>query len=89
MPFTNSDLAIEMTCPSELWVSSKRIAKEATLCCLSTFEQICFSIQVSDLSAQDLVVVIVAQKVKDPCIEDERQYRAPHLPARLLIAAMS
>ncbi|KZV19761.1 thioredoxin superfamily protein [Dorcoceras hygrometricum] len=44
--------------------------------------------QVSDLSAWDLVVVIVAQKVKDACIEDERQNRAPHLPAGLLIAAM-
>ncbi|KZV32271.1 hypothetical protein F511_20488 [Dorcoceras hygrometricum] len=25
----------------------------------------------------------------DACIEDERQYRAPHLPAGLLITAMS
>ncbi|KZV38252.1 hypothetical protein F511_13576 [Dorcoceras hygrometricum] len=39
--------------------------------------------------AWDPVVVIVAQKVKDACIEDERQYRAPHLPAGLLLASMS
>ncbi|KZV51527.1 hypothetical protein F511_35671 [Dorcoceras hygrometricum] len=72
-----------------LWVSSKRIGKEATLCSLLEFEQICFSVQVLDLSARDLVVVIVAQKVMDACIEDERQYRAPHLPAGFLIATMS
>ncbi|KZV57412.1 hypothetical protein F511_04849 [Dorcoceras hygrometricum] len=63
--------------------------KEATLCSLLEFEQIFFSVQVPDLSARDLVVVIVAQKVKDACIEDERQYRAPHLPAGFLTAAMS
>ncbi|KZV21230.1 hypothetical protein F511_28064 [Dorcoceras hygrometricum] len=72
-----------------LGVSSKRIAKVATLCSLLAFEQIYFSVQVSDLSARDLVVVIVDQKVKDSCIEDVRQYHAPHLPAGLLIAAMS
>ncbi|KZV19154.1 hypothetical protein F511_10045 [Dorcoceras hygrometricum] len=72
-----------------LGVSSKRIVKEATLCSLLAFEQICFSVQVSDLSARDIVVVIVAQKVKDSCIEDERQYRTPHLPAGLLIPVMS
>ncbi|KZV40741.1 hypothetical protein F511_14781 [Dorcoceras hygrometricum] len=37
----------------------------------------------------DLVVVILAQKVKDACIEDERKYRAPLLPAGLLLAAMN
>ncbi|KZV33848.1 hypothetical protein F511_22998 [Dorcoceras hygrometricum] len=37
-------------------------------------------VKVSDLSARDLVMVSVAQKVKDACIEDERKYRAPHLP---------
>ncbi|KZV39043.1 hypothetical protein F511_34474 [Dorcoceras hygrometricum] len=44
---------------------------------------------VSDLSSRDIVVVIVAQKVKDACNEAERQYRHPHLPAGLLLAAMS
>ncbi|KZV23736.1 hypothetical protein F511_31832 [Dorcoceras hygrometricum] len=91
-----------------LEIRCKKIAKEVTLCSLLPFEQIFFSVQVSDLSARDLVVVIVAQKVKvsdlsardlvvvivaqkvkDACIEDERQHRAPHLPAGLLLAAVS
>ncbi|KZV22887.1 ubiquitin-protein ligase [Dorcoceras hygrometricum] len=47
-----------------LAISWKKIAKEATLCSLLEFEQICFSVQVLDLCARDPVVVIVAQKVK-------------------------
>ncbi|KZV26265.1 hypothetical protein F511_41974 [Dorcoceras hygrometricum] len=45
-------------------ISWKKFVKEATLCSLLPIEQICFSVQVSDLCARDLVVVIIAQKVK-------------------------
>ncbi|KZV46379.1 hypothetical protein F511_16018 [Dorcoceras hygrometricum] len=45
-----------------LWVSSKRITKEATLCSLLAFEQIFFPFQVSDLVAWTSIVVIVAQE---------------------------
>ncbi|KZV33504.1 hypothetical protein F511_31109 [Dorcoceras hygrometricum] len=45
-------------------LSLERIVKEATLCSLLEFEHICFPVQVSDLVDRDLVVVIVAQKVK-------------------------
>ncbi|KZV46874.1 DNA-directed RNA polymerase II subunit A [Dorcoceras hygrometricum] len=45
-------------------ISWKKIVKEATFCSLLPIEQICFSVQVSDLCARDLVVVIIAQKVK-------------------------
>ncbi|KZV33468.1 hypothetical protein F511_12982 [Dorcoceras hygrometricum] len=43
-------------------ISWKKIVKEATLYSQLPFDQICFFIQVSDLCAWDLVVVIVAQK---------------------------
>ncbi|KZV54914.1 peroxidase 4-like [Dorcoceras hygrometricum] len=67
-----------------LGVSSKRIVKEATLCILLAFEQICFSVQVSDLSARDLVVVIVAQKVKHGSVSTwEHVTRFNHDPVRV------
>ncbi|KZV35462.1 hypothetical protein F511_35583 [Dorcoceras hygrometricum] len=47
-----------------LAISCKKIAKEATLCSRLPFEQTCFSDQVSNLCAWDLVVIIVSQKVK-------------------------
>ncbi|KZV16227.1 hypothetical protein F511_11132 [Dorcoceras hygrometricum] len=45
--------------------------------------------RVSDLSARDFGCSNCSSKSKDACIEDKRQYRAPHLPDGLLLAAMS
>ncbi|KZV53141.1 long cell-linked locus protein [Dorcoceras hygrometricum] len=45
-------------------------------------------VQVRQLENEQKVKLEISCWV-DACIEDERQYRAPHLPAGLLLAAMS
>ncbi|KZV45764.1 transcription factor LUX-like [Dorcoceras hygrometricum] len=60
--------------------------EEASVCYLFAFQSIGSSIQVSDLSTRDPCCGNCSTEAKDSVIEDERRYRAPHLPVGLVVS---
>ncbi|KZV54324.1 F-box protein-like [Dorcoceras hygrometricum] len=92
--FSDSDLSSGMMCPS----SSDRSKTGSTGLLLSRpfflylFRRLGVSSKRITKEATFCSLLAFEQisfSVQDACIEDERQYRAPHLPAGLLIDAMS